>query len=66
MFDYFEWIKGVYLKNTADLFRFIEEVANGVDSAKKEREAAMHRIHKYVDNKSTQRVVDFIVEKVKL
>ena len=66
MLDYFEWIKGVYLKNTTDLLHFIEEVANGVDSAKIEREAAMHRIHKYIDNKSTQRVVDFIVEKAKL
>lgn len=66
MFDYFEWIKGVYLKNTTDLFHFIEDIANGVDSAKKEREAAMHRIHKYIDNKSTQRVVDFLIEKAML
>lgn len=64
--DYFEWIKGVYLKNTTDLFHFIEDIANGVDSAKKEREAAMHRIHKYIDNKSTQRVVDFLIEKAML
>lgn len=64
--DYFDWIKGVYLKTATDLFHFIEDVAYGVDSAKIERESAMHRIHKYIDNKSTQRVVDFIVEKVKL
>lgn len=64
--DYFEWIKGVYLKNVPDLKHFIEDVANGIDSAKDERQKTMHRIHKYVDNKSTQRVVDFLIEKAKL
>ena len=66
LFDYFEWIKGEYLKTTSDLMRFIENVANGIDTAKAEREQAMHRIHQYVDNQSTKRVVDFLVEKVKL
>ena len=66
LFDFFDWIKGVYLKDVSDLIHFVDDVANGVDSAKKEREKAMHRIHKYVDNGSTQRVVDFLVEKAKL
>lgn len=64
--DYFEWIKGVYLKNVTDLMNFIKDVASGVDCSKTEREGAMHRIHKYIDNKSTQRVVDFLVEKAML
>ncbi len=64
--DYFDWIKGVYLKNVTDLMKFIDDVANGIDSAKKERESAMHRIHKYTDNHSTQRVVDFLIEKANL
>lgn len=64
--DYFEWIKGVYLKNASDLMNFIEDIANGVDSSKVEREMAMHRIHKYIDNQSTKRVVDFLVEKAEL
>ena len=64
--DYFDWIKGVYLKTATDLFHFIDDVAKGIDSAKEERELAKCRIHKYIDNKSTQRVVDFLVEKVKL
>lgn len=64
--DYFEWIKGVYLKTAADIFNFIDEVAKGIDSAKKEREASKLRIHKYIDNKSTQRVVDFLEKKAKL
>lgn len=66
LFDYFEWIKGVYLKTISDLILFIEDVAAGVDSAKAERKIAAGRIHKYIDNKSTQRVVDFIVENVDL
>lgn len=64
--SYFDWIKGVYLKNVTDLIKFIEDVSNGVDSAKVDREAAMHRIHQYIDNQSTQRVVDFLIEKVNL
>lgn len=64
--DYFDWIKGVYLKDSSDLFRFIDEVVNGVDSAKEERRMAIKKIHKYVDANSTQRVVDFLCEKVKL
>lgn len=64
--DYFDWIKGVYLKNVADFMKFIDDVANGIDSAKKERESAMHRIHKYIDDHSTQRVVNYLVEKANL
>ena len=66
LLDYFEWIKGVYLKKLPDLFKFIEDVSSNVDSAKESRCQAMHRIHKYVDNQSTKRVVDFLVEKVKI
>ena len=66
VFDYFDWIKGVYLKDSSDLIRFIKEVSDGVDSAKKERESAMHRIHKYIDNQSTTRVLDFLIKKAGL
>ena len=66
VFDYFEWIKGVFLKTVPDLLHFVEDVANGVDSAKTEREMAARHIHKYIDNQSTKRVVDFLVEKAKL
>lgn len=64
--DYFEWIKGVYLKNSKDLIQFVNDVSNGIDSAKIERNSAKERIHKYLDNHSTERVVDYICEKVKL
>ena len=58
--DYFDWIKGVYLNDENDLLRFIDEVADCVDSAKTERKFTSHRIHKYIDNQSTKRVVDFL------
>lgn len=64
--DYFDLIKGVYLKNFTDLTHFVEDISNGIDSAKNEREKAKFRIHKYTDNQSTKRVVDFLIEKVKL
>lgn len=64
--DYFDWIKGVYLKTTNDLVKFIEDVSKGMDSAKDERNLAKRRIHKYIDNQSTKRVVDFLIENAKL
>lgn len=64
--DYFDWIKGVYLKDDSDLINFIEDVAKGIDSAKDEREITMHQIYDNIDNKSTQRVVDFLVQEIKL
>lgn len=62
--DFFDWIKGVYLKQYCDLINFIKEVSEGVDSAKSQRQEAIHLIHKYIDNQSTNRVVDFIFDKV--
>lgn len=64
--DYFDWIKGVYLKDDSDLVRFIEDVAKGIDSAKGERETAMHQIYEYIDNRSAHRVVDFLVQELKI
>ena len=66
VFDYFDWIKGVYLKNSTDLIHFIEDISNGIDSAKNEREKAIHRIHKHVDNQSTKRVLYFLIDKANL
>ena len=64
--DYFEWIKGVYLNDVSDLTRFVDEVSENIDSAKNERNLALHRIHAFVDNQSTKRVVDFLAEKIPL
>lgn len=64
--DYFDWIKGVYLKDIFDLMHFAEDVSNDIDSAKNEREKTLHRIYKYIDNHSTERVVDFLVNRAEL
>ncbi len=64
--NYFDWIKGVYLKTPEDLIKFIDEISNCIDSAKTKREEAMRHIHNYIDNQSTQRVVNFLIEKAKL
>lgn len=61
-FDYFEWIKGVYLKSFSDLIQFVDEIASNIDSKQDERNKAKSRIHKYTDDQSTQRVVDFIIK----
>lgn len=65
-FNYFDWIKGIYLNNLSDLLQFIEDISNDIDSAKDEREKVKFKIHKYIDNQSTKRVVDFLIEKNKL
>ena len=58
--DFFDWIKGEYLKTPADLRRFVENVAQGRDPAREERRAAVARIHNHVDNQSTKRVTDLL------
>ena len=64
--DYFDLIKGVYLKTFSDLTHFVEDISNGIDSTKDEREKTKNRFHKYTDNKSTNRVVDYLIEKAQL
>lgn len=58
--DFFEWIKGEYLKTTADLEQFVENVARGRDVAREERRASMLKMHNYLDNQSTKRVTDLL------
>lgn len=65
-FDFFDYIKGFYMKNFSDLKSFISEVAEGIDSTREERMKSLLKIHKYVDANSTQRVVDYICGRVSL
>lgn len=58
--DFFEWIKGEYLRTAADLERFVDNVARGLDPAREERRAMVRKIHNHVDNQSTKRVADFL------
>lgn len=59
-FDFFDYIKGFYIKNLDDLKKFISEIADGIDSSRALRIESQKKIHKYVDGNSTNRVVDFI------
>ena len=60
--NYFDWVKGVYLKTIGDMTRFISDVVAGIDVAKEERGRVMRQVYKYQDNHSTQRVVDFLMK----
>ena len=64
--DYFDWIKGFYMRSFDDLFEFIQDTLEGRDVSKSERESALHRIHKNRDAKSTMRVVDYLICNAKL
>ena len=58
--DFFDWIKGEYLKTEMDLERFVENVARGRDVAREERQGAKQRLHNHLDNHSTKRVTDLL------
>ena len=60
-FDIDYYMKGAYKIFTIDDFiNFIYEISSNVDSLKSEREEIMKIAHHYLDDKSTERVVDFI------
>ena len=64
--NYLDWIKGDYMLDTNDLAHWFVDLANGMDRSKAEREKSLHKIHDNIDNKATQRVVDYIVAHAKL
>lgn len=64
--NYLDWIKGDYVLDNKDLLKWIDDISNGLDPSKTEREISLNKIHKYKDNKATERVVNYIVEKAKL
>ncbi len=57
---------GEKIYSVEDLSRFIENVANGKDPLKSERKEINSIVNFSTDGKSTQRVVDFIIEHAKL
>ena len=63
---YPDWIKGDYLLTNKHLNKWITGIANGADRHKSEREVSLHKIHQYIDNHATQRVVDYLVKEAKL
>ena len=64
--NYLDWIKGDYLLDSSDLCKWIKDVANNIDKSKNNREIALHKIHDNIDNKATERVVNYIVKNAKL
>lgn len=65
-YKYDEWIKGEYILDVKDLIKFISNVKDNIDLSKTEREKSLHKIHKYIDNKSAERVVNYLINRVKL
>lgn len=61
--NYLDWIKGEYIIDNDILCKFISNVCNCNDIMKTEREKSLHRIHKFIDNKSTERVINFLIKK---
>lgn len=63
--DYKENIKGFYIEVLDDLYTYIEEISQGIDSTKEMREEARERFCSFTDFKSTERVCNFIEEKLR-
>ena len=57
---------GVKIYNVEELCQFVENVANGVDELKEERDRLCDIFNYARDGKNTERVVDFIIEKANL
>lgn len=55
---------GEKIYNTQDLCDFIERIANGEDTLKDKRNEIKDLCHQYKDNQSTQRVADYILNKL--
>ena len=61
-YNYLDWYKGEYILDTNTLIKFINHVKNNNDLYKQDREQSLHKMHKFIDNKSTERVVNYILE----
>ena len=57
---------GVKIYNMNDLFCFLSDIVNDIDSIKADREKIRELLNAYTDGKNTQRVVDFIISKAKI
>ena len=61
--NYLEWIKGDYILDCDELIKWINDIGNGIDRSKKERELSLHKIHAHIDNHSTERVIKFLLDR---
>lgn len=59
-------LKGEYIYTIDDFITFINNVADGKDVAKDERNAIRNLVHDYQDGNSSERVYQFIIEHLKV
>lgn len=64
--NYLDWIKGDYVMDNTDLCKWIDDISNGKDNSKSEREKSLNKIYKFKDDKATERVVNYLIEKANL
>ena len=62
----YDVIKGEYINNFEDLKRFLQNVSNGKDIAKKDRENIKNLAHKFQDGNSSKRIYEFLVNNMGL
>ena len=62
--EYKEFVKGFYIESLEDFFTFVYNIEHNIDSNKEERQWAIDCYCEYKDFKSTNRVVNFIMEKL--
>lgn len=60
--DYFDVIKGEYIKECDDFLSFIKNVGEGMDPSFEEREKTRRMVYKYDDNKSSERVYNELIK----
>ena len=59
-YDYYDTIKGEYIYNSEELCEFIENLSKGIDKSLDERLKCLKLYHTYCDDKSAERVYEFI------
>jgi len=64
--NYLDWIKGDYILDNEDLCEWLDNVSCGKDDSASERKISLNKIHKYKDDKATERVVNYLIEEAKL
>ena len=62
--EYKDFVKGFYIENLEDFFEFIYNIGHDLDPDKDKRKWAIERYCEYKDFSSTNRVVDFIMDKL--
>jgi hypothetical protein len=56
---------GLIVKNVEELFNAIQQTLEGIDVHKQHRKFVTALIHKYIDSKSSERLLDFLNDKLK-